>query len=298
MNKSPGAGGREQGIRILKIVIWARQPRPPVTRWARNRREASLFSDAFPPIIRSSLGGPVTKITCGLAGQDVQHSHLTKLYAIAIDGPVASGKTAVGRELARRLSISFLDTGVMYRAVTWAALERGIDVGDEQGLSSLAESTHMSLVPGESGDRLMVEGVDVTGHLRDAVVEEHVSQVSAVARVRVALVELQRAIAHQGPIVMVGRDIGTVVLENAEFKAFLQASVDVRAERRHEELIAKGMTADLAQVKAGLAQRDKLDTERAHSPLRPAEDAVIIETDHLGLEEVITRLMSLLGSPR
>ena len=201
-----------------------------------------MFSDAFPPIIRSSLGGPVTKITCGLAGQDVQHSHLTKLYAIAIDGPVASGKTAVGRELARRLSISFLDTGVMYRAVTWAALERGIDVGDEQGLSSLAESVHMSLVPGESGARLMVEGVDVTGHLRDAVVEEHVSQVSAVARVRVALVELQRAIAHQGPIVMVGRDIGTVVLENAEFKAFLQASVDVRAERRHEELIAKGQT--------------------------------------------------------
>jgi len=223
---------------------------------------------------------------------------LTIPNAIAIDGPVACGKTAVGRELAQRLDMRFLDTGVMYRAITLVALYRGLDIGDEQKLSALAESVHMALVPRESEDRLFVDGVDVTERLRDAAVERNVSHVAALARVRAALVERQREIAHGGPIVMVGRDIGTVVLKDAGFKAFLRASVDVRAERRHKEIIAKGLSADLEQVKADLARRDKLDTERANSPLRAAEDAVTIDTDNLGLEEVIEKLMSLIESSR
>lgn len=218
--------------------------------------------------------------------------------SIAIDGPVASGKTAVGRGLAKRLGMRFLDTGVMYRAVTWVALERGLDIANEQQLSALAESVQMSLVPGDSEDRLILDGVDVTGHLRDSAVEQHVSEVSAVARVRAALVEQQREIARQGPVVMVGRDIGTVVLENAGWKAFLRASVDVRAERRHREMAEKGMVSDLEHVKADLARRDKLDIERTNSPLRAADDAEIIDTDDLGLEEVITRILELVESSR
>ena len=218
--------------------------------------------------------------------------------SIAIDGPVASGKTAVGRELARRLGIRFLDTGAMYRAVTWIAVDKGLDIGDEEQLSVLAESVKMSVVAGESEDRLIVDGVDVTDHLRDTVVEQNVSQVSAMARVRQALVALQRQIAHHGALVMVGRDIGTVVLQDAGFKAFLRASVDVRAERRHREMTTNGLSTDLGQVRADLARRDKLDTERAHSPLRAAKDAVIIDTDALGLDDVIEKILSLVGSPK
>jgi len=136
----------------------------------------------------------------------------------------------------------------------------------------------------------------VTDHLRDATVERHVSAVSAVARVRVALVERQRDIAKQGPVVMVGRDIGTVVLPNADFKAFLDASVDVRAQRRHLEMDGKGLESNLEQVKSDLARRDKLDTERDNSPLRAAEDAAIINTDDLGQEEVVTKLLKIMES--
>lgn len=223
---------------------------------------------------------------------------MKKPDTIAIDGPVASGKTAVGRGIARKLGMRFLDTGVMYRAITWIALDRNLDIADEDQLSTLAESVKMTLVAGDSEDRLFLDDVDVTDHLRDALVERHVSAVSAVGRVRGALVERQRGIAKQGPVVMVGRDIGTVVLPNADFKAFLDASVDVRAQRRHSETVAKGLESSLEQVKADLARRDKLDTERDNSPLRAAEDAAIINTDDLGLEEVITKILKLMESSK
>ena len=186
----------------------------------------------------------------------------------------------------------------MYRAITWIALDRNLDIADEDQLSTLAESVKMTLVAGDSEDRLFLDDVDVTDHLRDALVERHVSAVSAVGRVRGALVERQRGIAKQGPVVMVGRDIGTVVLPNADFKAFLDASVDVRAQRRHSETVAKGLESSLEQVKADLARRDKLDTERDNSPLRAAEDAAIINTDDLGLEEVITKILKLMESSK
>lgn len=218
--------------------------------------------------------------------------------AIAIDGPVASGKTAVGRGLARRLGVRFLDTGVMYRAITWLALERGLSISDEDKVSSLAESVNIGLERGDTEDRLVVDGTDVTDHLRDLIVEQHVSEVSAVARVRTALVERQRGIASQGPVVMVGRDIGTVVLKNAGLKIFLKASVDVRAERRHKEILAKGLASDLVQVKADLARRDKLDTERVNSPLLAADDAEIIDTDDFGVEDVITKILKLAESSK
>lgn len=213
--------------------------------------------------------------------------------SIAIDGPVASGKTAVGGLVARRLGYRFLDTGAMYRAVTRAALERGTNLADEDALTRLASSLKMHLIAGGAGDRLIVDGEDVTDHLRDARVERAVSPVARVSGVRSALVRQQQAIAGESPIVMVGRDIGTVVLPNAKLKVFLRASVEVRARRRYLELKSKGEAPDYRQVAEDLMRRDKIDSERADSPLRPAEDAFQLDTDHMGVEQVVEKILSI-----
>ena len=185
----------------------------------------------------------------------------------------------------------------MYRAVAWAALQEGIEPTDEAAVADLAKSLGIRLVPGDGGDRLHVDGVDITGHLRDAAVENAVSLVARVPRVRAAMVSQQREMAGDGgrPIVMVGRDIGTVVLPNASVKVYLTASVGVRAERRQFELRQRGEASDLQLVTADLIRRDKMDTERADSPLRAAEDALVIETDDLGIDEVVGKLESLVA---
>ena len=210
---------------------------------------------------------------------------------IAIDGPVASGKTAVGRELASRIKCRFLDTGNMYRAVTWAALDRNIGLTDERALQELAETIEIRLVPANGSDRLLVDSRDVTDLLRQREIDMGVSDVSAVSGVRRAMVSQQRVVAGQGPIVMVGRDIGTVVLQDAEVKVFLKASSRVRARRRHREDTDKGLTMDLDQVTIDLKRRDKQDSERADSPLRPADDALEIDTDSRSVEEVVALIM-------
>lgn len=210
---------------------------------------------------------------------------------IAIDGPVASGKTVVGRELARRLERSFLDTGNMYRVVTWAALDRNIGLTDERALQELAEAIEIRLVPVHGSDRLLVDGRDVTDLLRQREIDKGVSDVSAVSGVRRAMVRQQRAVADQGPIIMVGRDIGTVVLPDAKVKVFLKASAQVRARRRHTENAEKGLSTDLDKVLMDLKQRDRQDSERADSPLRPADDALEIDTDSLSVEEVVDLIM-------
>lgn len=213
--------------------------------------------------------------------------------SIAIDGPVASGKTLVGSLLAKRLGCRFLDTGAMYRAVTWAALERESDLEDEVALTRMASSLDIRLVSGEAETRLLVDGWDITDQLRDAEVERWVSAVSSVSGVRAVMVEQQRAIARKGLIVMVGRDIGTVVLPDATTKVFLNASVEVRARRRYHELQEQGHTPDYEQVLSELIRRDRIDTERDDSPLRPAADAIQIETDALSPEEVIERIVAV-----
>ena len=153
---------------------------------------------------------------------------MPSVASIAIDGPAASGKTAAGKLLAQRLAYRFLDTGTMYRAVTWAATEREIDLEDQETLSKLASALVMSIVSREDGDRLLVDGTDVTDRLRDPEIDHGVSLVARVPAVRSAMVEQQRAIARDGPIVMVGRDIGTVVLPSAKAKVFLTASAETR----------------------------------------------------------------------
>ncbi len=217
---------------------------------------------------------------------------------IAIDGPVASGKSAVGSRVARRLSYRFVDTGVMYRAITWLALERTVDLGDDSALAELAQRAKLDIDDGSGAARVLVDGVDVTDRLRSHEVGEAVSHVSRVAGVRQAMVALQRQLAADGGVVMAGRDIGTVVLPDAPLKVYLDASPEERIRRRHEELLTAGRDATSDQVQQELALRDAIDSEREVSPLRPAEDAIIIHTDHLSLDEVVENIMELVAQCR
>lgn len=215
--------------------------------------------------------------------------------AVAIDGPVASGKTAVGRAVAEMLGWPFLDTGAMYRAVTRSALRLGVDVEDESALAGLAAGMSMSLEAGEDGVyRLWADGEDVTDELRTPEIDRNVSAVSKVPAVRRTLVEQQRAIAAEAPVVMAGRDIGTVVLRDALVKVYLTASIEERARRRTLEDPA----ADLERTRLALERRDAIDSGREDSPLRPAEDAVVIHTDGLDVEEIARHIVELTGSPR
>jgi len=213
--------------------------------------------------------------------------------AVAIDGPVASGKTAVGMAVAEMLGWPFLDTGAMYRAVTRSALRLGVDVGDEAELADLAAGMSMRLEAGEAGVyRLWADGEDVTDDLRTPEIDRNVSAVSKVPAVRRTLVEQQRAIASEAPMVMAGRDIGTVVLRDAPVKIFLIASVDERARRR----TLQDPAADLERTRRDLERRDAIDSGRDDSPLRPAEDAVVIDTDGLDVEEIALRVVELARS--
>jgi len=210
---------------------------------------------------------------------------------IAIDGPVAVGKSAIGSLLAQRLGYRFLDTGAMYRALTWLALELGIDLEDEKALEELALGANIEL----AAEAVMVAGRDVTGDIRGEEVERGVSLVAKVAGVRRALVAKQQQLAQGGQVVMAGRDIGTVVLPHAELKLYLAASPEERARRRHLESVQRGEKAHYEQVLAELKRRDKIDSERALAPLQPAPDAKIIDTDGLNIEQVLAEIMDIIG---
>ncbi len=211
---------------------------------------------------------------------------------IALDGPVAAGKTAVGKLVAQRLKYRFLDTGSMYRAVTWQALEEAVPL-EAPALAALAQRARIRVVESPQGTRILVGERDVTDLLRSPKVEGAVSIVSQVLEVRQAMVRQQQEIALEGRIVMAGRDIGTVVLPDAELKVYLTASVEERARRRYDELRALGQQVTYEAVLAGLHERDRLDSQRAHSPLRPAADARMIDTDGVGLEQVVAEILTL-----
>lgn len=225
---------------------------------------------------------------------------LNHVSTVAIDGPAGSGKSTVGAALAARLGFLYFDTGVMYRAVALAAVRRGINPADEMAISRMAEALHIEVFPATRDDgrqyTVRLDGDDVTWALRDKEVEAHVSTVASFPAVREAMVRQQRAVARQGNIVMVGRDIGTVVLPNADVKVFLTASAEERALRRHQELQARGITASYADVLAGVRQRDDIDSNRATSPLRPAEDAVIFDSTGLSVDEAVEGVFRLVAS--
>ena len=210
---------------------------------------------------------------------------------IAIDGPVASGKTVVGMELARRLGCAFLDTGLMYRAVAWAALSRRVPADDEHAVAALARRLDMRPLDDASG-RLLADGEDVTDSLRLPEVENVVPGVAAMPAVRDALIARQREIAAQAPVVMVGRDIGSVVLPDAQVKLFLTATVRTRARRRHDERVRRGAESRLEDVESGIERRDSLDARQS----LPADDATKVKTDCMSVEEVVSLAIRLVES--
>ena len=216
---------------------------------------------------------------------------------ITIDGPAASGKSTLGHKLAQVLGYLYFDTGVMYRAVTWLALKQGVDIGDEAGITTLAESAQIDVLPPSVEDgraySVFVDGQDITWEIRQSDVEAHVSPVSAYPGVRQALSVQQRRIGLRGRVVMVGRDIGTVILPNADLKIYLDASVEERARRRFEELRGRGLPAEYSEILRAMRRRDEIDSQRKVAPLRPAEDAVILCSDGLDAEQVLERAKSL-----
>ncbi|TLN24837.1 (d)CMP kinase [bacterium] len=216
---------------------------------------------------------------------------------IAIDGPAASGKSTVGVLLARKLDYLYFDTGIMYRAVTWAALQRLNAVDDEEKVTQLAWDVDIDVLPPTKPDGRLsdvhLDGSDITWEIRRPEVDANVSQVSAYPGVRTAMTEQQRRIGSRGKVVMVGRDIGTVVFPNAELKIYLDACAEERARRRFEELRQRGEPADYEKILKAMKKRDKIDSTRAVAPLRAAQDAIQICSDGISAEQVVNQILKL-----
>ena len=218
---------------------------------------------------------------------------MPKISTISIDGPVAAGKSAVGTLLASRVGYRFIDTGMMYRSVTWAVINKQIDLEDEEAVTNIANQTIIEVGTGGSPE-IKVDGENVAGQLRTRYVEQGVSRISRFLGVRKAMVSRQRLLGANGNIIMAGRDIGTVVLPDADLKIFLTASAEERARRRHQEILGSGQSITFDQVLQDLRQRDKLDTERTNSPLKPAEHSTILNTDNIELTDVVDQIISLM----
>ncbi len=224
----------------------------------------------------------------------------TELRVIAIDGPAASGKSTIGCILAEKLGFLLLDTGCMYRATTLAALRSGVAVDNETAVTRLAQSIDIDVQPpANEGDgrhyTTLLNGQDVTWELRSPDVDTHVSLVSSYAGVRQEMVRRQRRFGLRGNVVMVGRDIGTVVMPDAPLKLYITASAEERARRRLRDRNAQGHSNSYESILADVQRRDQFDSNRRHSPLRPADDAVIIDTSHLTPDEIIAKILELVN---
>ncbi|WP_100332055.1 (d)CMP kinase [Bacillus xiapuensis] len=218
---------------------------------------------------------------------------MTGNIQIAIDGPAAAGKSTVAKIIAEKLSYIYIDTGAMYRALTYKALLNKVDPENESKLMNLLCDTEIAFVPGASGQHVLLDQEDVTAEIRTNQVTNTVSLIAKHPSIRREMAKRQQAFAQNGGVVMDGRDIGTHVLPQAEVKIFLKASTEERAKRRHEENIAKGFSSDLEKLKEEIILRDKIDSERAAAPLKKAEDAVEIDTTSLSIEDVVEKIMSV-----
>jgi cytidylate kinase len=292
------AGGGEENATWLRMVIHEGRKRQvrrmcqavghPVQRLIRVRMGSLELGELPSGVWRYLVDEEIRALTGGESGV------AERPCTIAIDGPSASGKSTVGELLAKRLGYLYFDTGAMYRAVTWMALKRQIDVHDEPAVVALAHRLKIDVVQPTVDDgrqyTVWADGEDITWDIRRPEVATQVSVVSAYPGVRRSLTPQQREVGRRGQVVMVGRDVGTVVLPDADLKIFLDASLEERARRRYREMVARGEEADYAEVLSGMRRRDEIDSQRQMAPLRPAEDAVIIDTTHLGIDEVVQRV--------
>ncbi|EEK62941.1 MULTISPECIES: (d)CMP kinase [Bacillus] len=220
---------------------------------------------------------------------------MDKRISIAIDGPAAAGKSTVAKVVAKELCYVYIDTGAMYRTLTYAALEQKVDIENEEQLMEVVKNVNIEFQQGENTQLVFLNGQDVSEVIRTPDVTNRVSIVAKHRLVREEMVRRQQELAKKGGVVMDGRDIGTHVLPDAEVKIFMLASVEERAERRHLENLNKGFDSNLEQLKEEIAQRDKLDSEREVSPLKKADDALELDTTSLSIEEVVQKIMSIVS---
>ena len=216
---------------------------------------------------------------------------MDKHISVAIDGPAAAGKSTVAKRVAKILNFTYIDTGAMYRAFTWAVMEKGLDPQDEKASCSIIPEVSIDMF--EDGT-VVCNGVDVTRAIREPRVSSNVSYIASYKDIRLAMVDLQRAMAASKSVVMDGRDIGTYVLPNAEVKIFQIASVECRAKRRYDENVSKGIPTSFEDVVADVEKRDYIDSHRAFAPLKPAEDSVELATSPLNIEEVVDAILAII----
>ena len=221
------------------------------------------------------------------------------ISTIAIDGPAASGKSTIGRLLAENLGYLYLDTGCMYRAVTWAALHHHIDLEEETAVTQLAQNIQIEILPGQEKEdgrhyTVLVDGQDITWQLRSPQVDAHVSLISSYLGVRQEMVQRQRAFGQQGAVVMVGRDIGTVVMPDAPLKLYITASAEERARRRTQDRQVQGHSADYEHILTDVLRRDGIDSSRKHSPLQAANDAIHIDSTSQTPVEIVDHILTMI----
>lgn len=218
---------------------------------------------------------------------------MSKEIRIAIDGPAAAGKSTIAKIVAEKLGVTYIDTGAMYRAITYKALQQAVSVANGEQLAALLQNTSIELQPSVEGQCVYVDGKDVTDAIRSQEVTTNVSEVAAHQAVRELLIKKQQLLAEDQAVVMDGRDIGTTVLPNAELKIYMTASVEERALRRKADNEQRGILIPLKQLQNEIATRDKADTEREISPLRQAEDAIYLDTTNLTIEEAANNIIAL-----
>lgn len=220
-------------------------------------------------------------------------------FKIAIDGPAGAGKSTIAKRAAKELGFVYIDTGAMYRAIGLAAIRCGVDHDkDIEGVTALLDGINIDISHSEAGQLVFLNGEDVSSEIRLPEVSVAASDVSRIPEVRAKLLQLQRGIAEKTDVIMDGRDIGTVVLPDADLKIFLTASVDDRAMRRYNELLEKGIECSFEEVKADMAYRDKNDSEREVAPLKPAEDSVLVDTTGNTLEESVSLIIGIMKERR
>ncbi|HRX42978.1 MAG TPA: (d)CMP kinase [Clostridia bacterium] len=209
------------------------------------------------------------------------------IFSVAIDGPAGAGKSTAAKQLSAMLGAIYLDTGAMYRTVALAAIRRGIDTSDEKALEEMLDQISIEIKFSDQGQVILLDGEEVNDYIRTPEVSLGASKVAVFPPVRHRMVEMQRDIASKNTVVMDGRDIGTYVLKDARYKFFLTATVEMRAKRRYEEQKAKGMEADIEEIKRDIRFRDENDSSRAMAPLKQAEDAILIDTTNQSIDEMV-----------